>query len=83
MVCEFEYRAGPDEEEQVHEHDLSLEWDDETEEFVAVYVINGEVRNVGREDSVNKAVIRLARQMELDIYEALDKTRYFEDTGHD
>lgn len=55
----------------VVEYGLNLEYDEKTDEYVAMNVIDGEEQRVGRGSSINRAVAALARSMEEEIQDAL------------
>lgn len=52
---------------EIIEYDLNLEYDEKEDEYVALYLIGGEVRQVGRGLSVNRAVTKLAKNMNIEI----------------
>jgi len=52
-------------------YELVLEYDDQTEEYVACYLIDGDEHHVGRGSSVNRAVSELATHMNADVNAAL------------
>lgn len=55
-------------------YEMSIEYDEKTGEYVVAYLMDGEIQNIGRDNSVNRAVWRLAEQMEKDIHDALQVT---------
>lgn len=52
-------------------YEMSVVFDEDTDEYVVTYEIGGEIENVGRGSSVPRAVGEMYRQMGSDIGEAL------------
>lgn len=52
-------------------YEMNLVYDEDTDEHVVTYLMDGEVVNVGRSDWIPKAVRRLADQMGKDVDEVL------------
>lgn len=67
------YFHGKDEE---WTYKLNIRFDPDDEDYIAEYIVNGEVLNEGRGSSTARAVDRLGDSMNNEIEHVLNATRY-------